>query len=402
MNSYPCASDANHHKLRIAAFGFRSYPPRAGSAGADKFASELLPRLARRGHEVTAYNRLYSDHGSLSMPRTMTIDGVKVLSYRTVAAKGFDTLVHSAQVTFDIIKNNRADIVHIQNGGNSIFGAILRLFGKKTFLSQDGLDWQRDKWPWYAKLYLYASSLLTAKVHTAVIFDNIFARSEFERRFCRKYDFIPFGADVAYTEDNYDGDVLARLGLDPDSYFLFVGRFIPDKGLHWLIQAFESLETNKKLVLVGGSPNPSPYESKLRSTRDERIIFAGFMYGSDVHHLMRHSFAYVQPSAIEGLSPVILEAAYLGAPIVCADIPQNKYAMGPHAAYFPSGNASQLGAKLADALGNPEALRRLASAGSEQVRKRFGWDTVVEQHEQIFRRLSRERQPIEESRNVKS
>src|SRR5690606_472858 len=116
--------------LRIAAFGFRSFPPRSGSAGADKFAMELLPRLVKRGHKVVAYNRLYP---GMDDPGVDEVEGVKVKSFRTVAKSGFDTLLHSARVTWDIIVHDRADIIHIQNGGNSIFGTILRLFGKRTY-----------------------------------------------------------------------------------------------------------------------------------------------------------------------------------------------------------------------------------------------------------------------------
>lgn len=371
--------------LRIAAFGFRSFPPREGSAGADKFASELLPRLAARGHDVTAYNRVYP--GSEIHSQIVELNGVTVRSFRTVSHKGFDTLLHSARVTYDIIKNNRADIVHIQNGGNSIFGAVLRLFRKKTYLSQDGIDWTREKWPWYAKVYLFFSSFLTAHVHSAVIFDNVYAREEFTRRFKKQFDFIPFGADVSYDAiDELQSDILEQLGLEPEGYLLFVGRFIPDKGLHWLVPAFESLNTEKKLVLIGGSPNPSPYEDEIKRTNDCRIVFPGFLYGPDVHRLMKHAFAYIQPSSIEGLSPVILEAAYIGAPIICADIPQNHYAMREHAIYFRSGDVTDLAAKLHYAINNPVDIRDVATAGSNYVAANFSWDAVVDQHVAIFRR----------------
>lgn len=370
--------------LRIAAFGFRSFPPRAGSAGADKFAMELLPRLAKRGHSVVAYNRLYPDMDDTG---TTEQDGVTIRSFRTVAKSGFDTLLHSAKATWDIIVRNRADVVHIQNGGNSIFAAILRLFGKRTYLSQDGLDWEREKWPWHAKTYLYLSSFLTSFVHSAVIFDNIYARAAFEKRFKKKYDFIPFGADVVY--DTASEAVLERLGLKPGEYFLFVGRFIPDKGLHWLVPAFEKLQTDKKLVLVGGSPNPSEYEARIKATKDPRILFTGFIYGSEVHALMRNAYAYVQPSAIEGLSPVILEATYLGAPVICADIPQNSFGLGEHGIYFRSEDENDLHQKLRFALDEPEKVKEIAAAANERVVREFSWDKVVDQHVEIFTKVNK-------------
>lgn len=371
--------------MRIAAFGFRSYPPREGSAGADKFALELLPRLADRGHEVIAYNRAYPGQSG-SSSATEELHGVRVISISTVKWSGFDTLFHSARATFDIIRHNRADVVHIQNGGNSIFGAVLRLFGKRTYLSQDGLDWRRDKWAWYAKIYLRLSALLTAHVHNAVIFDNIFAKKEFEDRFNRSYDFIPFGAEVPSFECSASSEVLERLGLEAGEYVLFVGRFIPDKGLHWLIPAFESVMTDKKLVLVGGAPNPGSYDAEIRKTRDERIVFAGFMYGPDVHELMANTYAYVQPSAIEGLSPVILEAAYLGAPIICSDIPQNRYGIGEHAQYFRAGDVADIADKLQLAIDMPDTLIEMADLGARSVAERFNWDKVVDSHIEVFQR----------------
>lgn len=365
--------------LRIAAFGFRSFPPRSGSAGADKFAMELLPRLVKRGHHVVAYNRLYP---GMDKPRTDEVDGVQVRSFSTISKSGFDTLLHSFKVTWDIIVHNRADVVHIQNGGNSIFGAVLRLFGKRTYLSQDGLDWEREKWPWYAKAYLFLSSFLTARVHSAVIFDNIYARSAFEEKFNRKFDFIPFGADVDYKTSSEV--VLDRLGLCQGEYFLFVGRFIPDKGLHWLIPAFEKLKTNKKLVLVGGSPNPSDYEARIRSTTDPRIQFTGFLYGSEVHALMRHCYAYVQPSAIEGLSPVILESTFLGAPVICANIPQNTYGLAEFGTYFRSGDEEDLKDKLEYSIEHQAEMKERATLACDRVTRNFSWDTVVDQHVSIF------------------
>ncbi|HEY0622355.1 glycosyltransferase family 4 protein [Sphingomonas sp.] len=365
--------------MRIAAFGFRSFPPTDGSAGADKFALELLPRLADRGHQVVAYNRLYPDQ---AQPAPFERPRLEVRSFRTVKWAGFDTLLHSAKVTWDIIRHNRADVVHIQNGGNSIFAAVLRLFGKKTYLSQDGIDWKRDKWPWYAKLYLFLSSFLTSRVHNAVIFDNVFAREEFEQRFSRTYDFIPFGADV--TLDPAAALVVEELGLVPGEYFLFVGRFIPDKGLHWLVPAFERLKTAKKLVLIGGSPNPSPYERDVRATLDPRIVMPGFLYGAKIHALMRQSFAYVQPSSIEGLSPVILEATYVGAPVICSDIPQNRFSLRDNGTYFRVGDIDDIARVLQAAIDDPVALRDRAAAAQADIRKRFSWDAVTDQHIELF------------------
>lgn len=365
--------------MRIATFSFRSIPMRAGCAGADKFATELYPRLVARGHEVVAYNRLFRDEAPLGD----AYRGVRTLNFRTpTRRKGFDSILHSLQVCWHIVRHDTADVVHMQNGGNSPFALLLRLAGKKVFLSQDGVDWKRAKWPWYGRLYLRVTQYLTAWAPHAVIFDNVFCKADFERRFGRTYDFIPFGSEV--DERDIDDSVLDDLGLSPGGYLLFVGRFIPDKGLQYLVPAFERLDTGKKLVLVGGAPNPSAFERDLLATRDPRIVLPGFVYGGRAHALMKHAYAYVQPSDIEGLSPVVLENMALGTPIVCSDIVENRYVVGDTAVQFRRGDVDDLVAKLRWALDHPERMRRNGEAGRERALREFSWDAVAAAYERVF------------------
>ncbi|MFZ4759464.1 MAG: glycosyltransferase, partial [Burkholderiaceae bacterium] len=278
--------------------------------------------------------------------------------------------------------NDTGDVVHMQNGGNSPFALILRLFGKKVFLSQDGVDWKRAKWPWYGRLYLRLTQYVSAFGPTAVIFDNVFCKAEFEERFRRTYDFIPFGSEV--SEDGLDTSILDELGLEPGSYFLFVGRFIPDKGLQYLVPAFEKLRTDKKLVLVGGSPNPSDFERRIRSTTDPRIVFPGFVYGSKTHALMKNAYAYIQPSDIEGLSPVILENMGLGVPVVCSDIQENTFVVGDTAVTFGKSDPDDLLRQLEWALANPDALAEKGRLGKQRASALFSWEVVADAHERIF------------------
>ena len=364
--------------MRIAAFGFRSIPLRAGCAGADKFASELLPRLAALGHEVTAYNRLYPGESPLGD----TFRGVAIRNFRTISRKGFDTLYHSLKVTWDIIANNTADVVHLQNGGNSIFALALRMAGKQVYISQDGADWKRGKWPWYGRLYLWLSSYLTAFAPSQVIFDNIFVKQEFEKRHGRKFEFIPFGSEV--DSDATDPSILDELGLTPGGYYLFVGRFIPDKGLQYLVPAFERFDTTRKLVLVGGSPNPSSFETRIRATKDPRIVFPGFVYGKKTHALMKHAYAYIQPSDVEGLSPVILENMGLRTPIICSDIQENRYVVGESGRLFPKGDVDGLLRALQWSQDHSEELAEMGEEGYRRASSLFSWESVTREHLRVF------------------
>jgi glycosyltransferase involved in cell wall biosynthesis len=368
--------------MRIATFTFRSIPQRAGCAGVDKVSVELYTRLAARGHQIQAYNRLFKGEE----PIGTEYQGVKTKNlYTLTKRKGFDSIIHSLRVCWDIIAHDTADLVHIHNTGNSPFGLVLRLFGKKVVLSQDGVDWQRGKWPWYGRLYLWLTVFLTAYAPHRIVFDSVPYKADFERRFRRKYDFVPWGSEICESE--LSTEILDELGLRPGGYFLFVGRFIPDKGLHYLIPAFERLKTDKKLVLVGGAPNPAKYEHDIMSTGDSRIIFPGFVFGSRNFSLMRHAYAYVQPSDIEGLSPVILENMGLGTPIICSDIPENRFAVQDTALLFGRGDIDDLHEKLQWALDHPEDMKRNGLRGRERARREFNWDRCADGYERIFLEL---------------
>lgn len=365
---------------RIAAFGLRSLPPKEGSAGEDKFSSELYPRLVERGWKVTAYTRVYES----PVPDPYDYRGVRVIPIKTTRRSGFDTLLHSAKVTWHIIRHNTGRVIHVHNGGNSLWALPLRLFRKRVFISQDGVDWKREKWPWYGKLYLYISAVITAYVPNDVIIDNIFSKEFFEKRFKKKFSFIPYGSEVPEVDE--DDSILKKLGIEPGEYFLFVGRFIPDKGLHYLIPAFEKVQTGKKMVVVGGSPNPSEYEKQIQETDDSRIVFPGYVYGDDTVRLMKNAYAYIQPSDVEGLSPVILMVMGLGTPLICSDIRENKFIVEDNALTFEQGNVDSLAEQLDFALSNPDLIRQRARAGVLSVRERFNWGTITEQHIELFDR----------------
>lgn len=368
--------------LRIAAFGgFRTIPPQPGGAGSDKFAFELYPRIVAHGHQLVAYTRIYNTDSGISQK---SYKGIVLKPSKTVNKAGFDTLLHSCKATFDIILRNTADYVHIHSGANSLWAIPLRIAGKKVVVTQFAMDWKRDKWPWYGKLFYLFSNYLTAYIPNKVVFDNTFTKEYFERKYKKSFEFIPYGCEVPATST--DKSIIQKFGLTKNEYFLFVGRFIPDKGLHLLVEAFEKTKTMKKLVLIGGSPNPNSYEQKIMSTKDERIIFPGYIYGDDTNILIENAFAYIQPSLIEGLSPVILTVMGLGTPLICSDIKENIFITKENAITFESGNNNSLRNSIEYSLNNEYVMRSKAQNGKSDVGNRFNWDKITEQYLEIFKK----------------
>ena len=367
--------------MRIASFGFRSLPPADGSAGADKFALEFLPRLAARGYKVTGYNRIYP--GQKKGPASF--QGVDIVYLKTINKSGIDSIIHSFKVCWHIISKNTADIVHIQ-GNNALFALILKIFGKKIILSVDGgPEWERPKWSYLMGKLVLANAYLAVWTSKYIAIDNVFTKELFEKKFNKKFEFISFGSEI---KDNGETDILQRLNLEKGEYFLFVGRFIPDKGLQYLIPAFEKLATKKKLVLVGGSPNPSEFEINLKKTKDSRILFAGFIYGDDTVTLMKQAYSYVQPSDIEGLSPVMLSVMGLGTPLICSDIKENKYIAHGDALLFKKSDTSSLLNALEISLHDRPGHLQMADKAKTRILKDYSWETITDQYIELFNRTS--------------
>ncbi len=375
-----------HSDLRLATFGLRSIPPTDGSGGADTFTMELYTRLAQRGHHTTVYCRTY---GRGVRRACGEYNKVHLVHLPAISRSGFDTLLHSFRATLHILLHNTADVVHVQNGGNSIWAFPLWLFGKRVIVGQDGFDWKREKWKWYARLFLRLSMYVLMHCPAVIVVDNVYTKSYLEAKYRRRVLYIPYGSDVVEPKTF---EALDELGLRPREYLLFIGRFIPDKGIHHLVRAFEQVRTDKRLLIVGGSPNQdSRYEQLIRSTRDHRIIFPGFLYGAKMLQLLKMCYAYVQPSDVEGLSPIILTAMALEAPIICSNLPENTYAVGETALLFEKGNSDSLREKIEEALNCPDHLASLARAASARAREFFSWDTVADTYERLFFGPSQER-----------
>lgn len=365
-------------KLRMVAFGIRSLPPSDGAGGAETFAEEFYPRLQQRGHEMVVYCRKYPGKQK-KYPRNYR--DLKLYYLPTTKKVGFDTLFHSFLCTLHIIFFNTGKIIHIHNAGNSIWVPLLRLFGKKCFISMDGIDWNRKRWPIYARIYLKITNYLALWFCNRVIVDNIFVQRYYLKKFGVKLDYIPYGTNIKKISTH---EILDKLNLKKHKYILFVGRFSKEKGVHYLIKAFEKIDADFNLVLVGDDLFDKDWVNKLKSTRNSRIIFTGFMYGQYVDELMQNCYLYVQPSNVEGLSPVILRVMGFGKCVLSSDIPENKFLVENRGYLFKQGNIESLTSQLKMLLTDEKKVKQAGMYSQEFVKNNFSWDKVTEEHIKLF------------------
>ena len=130
---------------------------------------------------------------------------------------------------------------------------------------------------------------------------------------------------------------------------------------------------------MGGAPNPSDYEKNFLQSEDQRIQKLGYIYGNDVLNLIKHAYLYVQPSDVEGLSPVIQQVMGLGTPLLCSNIQENLFVVGDTAQTFRKGDIKDLREKINFCLANPDIIRKSSIKAKEKMVREFSWEPAIDQ-----------------------
>jgi glycosyltransferase involved in cell wall biosynthesis len=363
--------------MKIAMIGIRGIP--ASYSGFETAAEELSAGLAERGHEVTVYNR--TKDISYGWPRYR---GAQLVRLPTWRSKHLSTIVHSFLATMHVV-TTRAEIVHYYGAGPGALSWLARLFGKKTVCSVDGLDWSRRKWGAFARTYLRASEALVTKTSDAVITDSPVGEVYYREKYGLETSMIAYGAKVQRQEGTAR---LTQYGLEPRRYILFVGRLVPEKNVHHLIEAFERLETDMKLVIVGDDPFEKEYVDSLKSHAGPRIVVTGYLSGEGCAELQSNAYVFVLPAEVGGRSPVLLEAMGFGNCVVVSDTPSNLEAIGEAGvSYSVQEGADDLAIKLDHLIAHPELVAEYREKAQQHAARHYVWDEVVAQHERLYGRL---------------
>jgi glycosyltransferase involved in cell wall biosynthesis len=360
--------------MRFAVLGTRGIPARYG--GFETFAEELSTRLAERGHDVTVYCRQRHTE-----PRYR---GVSLRYLPTIRHKYLDTVFHTMLCTIDLLFHRPQAALYC-NAANAIFTGIPRLAGVPVALNVDGLERRRRKWSWAGRAWYRMSERLATILANHVISDARRIAEYYEQRYGARTQFIPYGAETGRVESRA---VLDELGLEPRRYFLYVSRLEPENNALMVREAFESLETDYKLALIGDAPYSAEYIRRVRDTADPRVVMPGAIYGCGYHELLSHCFAYVHATEVGGTHPALIEAMGRGALTLYLDTPENAEVAGEAAIAF----GGDLARKMQALMAWPEEVRELWRARAQsRVAERYSWQAVTDSYERLLTSMAEAR-----------
>lgn len=359
--------------MRIALLGTRGIPAHYG--GFETFAEELSARLVERGHQVIVYCR--ERH---SVPHYR---GAQLRYLPTVRHKYLDTLAHTLLSTLHLLAH-RVDAALYCNGANAIFTPLPRLFGMPVALNVDGLERKRKKWNRLAKTWYLISERLATFCPTVVVTDALTIQQYYHARYGKASTYIPYGAEIGKVAGT---EALARLGVEPGKYFLYVSRLEPENHALEVRQAFERVPGAFKLALIGDAPYASDYIAGVRDTRDPRIVMPGAIYGAGYRELGSHCFAYIHATEVGGTHPALIEAMGRGALVLYRDTPENAEVTGDAGIPF---DFAGLPAAIERVLAMPESQREeFRARATERARRKYSWDAVTDEYERLFKQLCR-------------
>lgn len=352
---------------------------------------ELSTRMAARGEQVVAYNRRghnvageeFDSHANVS-DKPYVYQGVHVVPVTTIDAKGLAALTSSFFATFQAIKA-RPDVIHYHAEGPCVPLRLAHWAGIRTVATIHGLDWQRAKWGRFASWYLKFGERTAAKCADEVIVLSRNVQQYFKDTYGRDVHFIPNGVERSTP---VPADVITQqYGLKKDGYILFLGRIVPEKGVHYLIDAFKKLSTDKKLVIAGGASDSAEYYESIKAAAasDSRIVLTGFIQGTELAELYSNAYVYVLPSDLEGMPLSLLEAMSYGNCCLTSDIPECADVVGDHAVTFRKGDVDDLAAKLGDLIAHPERVASLKAGAADYITGKYSWDKVVDETLALYR-----------------
>lgn len=371
-------------KMKIAMIGQKRIPSREG--GVEVVVTELSTRLSAMGYRVEAYNRSgYHVSGKeFDDGRGKLYKGIRIITVPTFKNGKLNAIVYTVLGTFRALFG-RYDVIHYHAEGPCIMLWLPKLFGIRVVATIHGLDWQRAKWGNFASYILKAGEKVAARYADEVIVLSRNVQDYFKHVYHRETRYIPNG--VKRPEKKEAREIEKKYGLKKDAYILFVARLVPEKGLHYLIEAFQGIDTDKKLVIAGGSSHSFEYMEKVQkmAAKDKRILMTDFVQGRVLEELYSNAYVFVLPSDIEGMAISLLEAMSYGNCCLVSDIKENIEVVGEKAETFTKGSVEDLKKKLTKLLKSPETVDNYKKESSGFICSKYSWDDVLEQTLALYR-----------------
>ena len=370
--SHAEGAQAGKPRLRVAFIGGRGVISKY--SGIESYYEEVGKRLVAMGHEVTVYCR---NHFT---PDLAEHNGMNLVRLPTVRSKHVETLIHTLFSTLHAL-TQRYDLVHYHALGPALFSFLPRLVGVKTAVTVQGLDWQRKKWGRFASAVLRLGEKASVQFPDGTMVVSRALQSRYRAQHGVEAFYVPNGGKL---RERKEPRAILEWGLQPGGYVLFLGRLSPEKGCHLLVEAFEQIATDAKLVMAGASSYCDEYSRELRTHASERIRILEWVSGETLDELLTNAMIFVLPSDLEGLSLALLDAMGAGLCVLTSDVPENREVVDGAGFTFQRGNAADLADRLRFLIANPSVREAIGRIARKKIEDHYQWQKIAQDIESAY------------------
>jgi len=356
---------------QLIILGIRGVP--ASHGGFETFAENLSVYLVELGWDVIVYcQESLSEYSGIFETEW---NGVRRIH---IPVKGDGA---KATVVFDYLSVKHA----ISQSGpvltlgynTAIFNLLFRLRGKVNLINMDGIEWKRDKWKWYERVWLYLNERAGCHVGNHLIADHPEIKSHLISRVSdKKVTMIPYGARKVTHADE---DSLKKFGLSAAKYAIVIARPEPENSILEIVKAFSRKPRSIKLVVLGGYNESNAYHQLVKSVASSDVMFLGAVYDhSDLDSLRFYSSFYIHGHTVGGTNPSLIEALGAGQPVLAHDNKFNRWVAGVNSLYFKDEN--ECSERIDKILCDVNILTEMSISSQERFNRSFTWDGVLEQY----------------------
>lgn len=366
--------------MKISIIGSRGYP--YVYSGYETFVKELSERLVEQGVDVTVYC-----HKNLFIKRPKEIDGIKLKYFYSPQTKSLSQLVHSIQSIIHACLQ-KDNIILVVNSANGPLGLITKIAGKKTAINVDGLEWLRPKWKGFGAKYFYWASKMATYLFDVIINDSFGMKDVYQKEFKKDSTVIAYGANIRYSTNQ---GLINKWNLKYRSYYLIVGRLIPDNNADIIVNEFIKSNSSKKLVIVGDVPYKDSYAMNIKKNQDPRILFTGYVNDQDeLAELYHNCYAYFHGHEFGGTNPTMLKALAYGCAILALDTVFNKEMLKDweYGIRFSKdgGNLKTL-IDLVDS--DDKKLENFRDKSRNRILENYTWEKITDQYVRLFKEMNK-------------
>lgn len=346
--------------------------------GIEKYTEELGTRLVSKGHEIIVYTMRHYGTGD------GCYKGMRIKTVPSLKSKSFEKITASLVSTIYSLFERKIDIIHFHAFGPAMFCIIPRIFSKKVIVQGHGIEWQRSRWGFIGKTFLKLSEIPSVYFPNKLTVVSKVQQTYLKEKYNINSIYIPTGVNPPnILKPNL---ILEKFGLKGNDYILFAARLVKEKGAHYLIEAYNRLKTDLKLVIAGDAQHENEYKKELQklSLGNKNIIFTGFVTGDLLYELFSNCYLFVLPSEIEGLPIALLEAMSYGNCCLVSDIPENIEAINCLGYTFKSRDVNSLKEKLEFLINDKDAVESVKEKAKNHVIENFSWDSIAEKFEKLY------------------